>query len=51
MSTNGGLEIYVIAMNSDDGEIGQANINLEYDSFEYSGTGEKSITAAHTTEW
>lgn len=32
-------------MNRDDGEIGQANINLEYDSFEYSGTGEKSITA------
>ncbi len=44
VSTNGGLEIYAVAMNEDDGEIGQAIINLEYDSFEYSGTGEKSIT-------
>ena len=44
VSTNGGLEIYAVAMNEDDGEIGKAIINLEYDSFEYSGTGEKSIT-------
>lgn len=44
VSTNGGLEVYVIAMNNDGDIIGQQSIDLDYDSFEYSGQGEKTLT-------